>query len=299
LKTKTTLFYSCAIAIISLGSCQFLDEKQDGNSGKNEEMKINYCLASDACDATLYNYVAVERENMVDTPKIELGVKKMIKDGLLSFKCSDLAASKHAVDSLLAKVGGYYEEENARRDDERNTYNLKLRLPSAQFESFMTSLEGGKDELMRKEIDARDITAEYIDVEKRLANQRAHLEQYQNLRSQARTVEDMVAVQEHMEALQTEIEGKEGQMKYWNDQIAWSTIHVELYTEFVKTEDPDKEESIVDRTWNSLVSGIEKVVDLLFFLVRFWPFVLTILGVWWYRRRKKKTANTTPTNGKE
>jgi hypothetical protein len=287
---NTTLQILLSIGMIWISSCQLKDkDSSDIHETLEKDFHTNFRYTdnynSGSCDMAFTSI-----ENMIDTPQIEFGKKKLIKDGSLIFNCKNMEKSKRNLDSLLMKFNGYYEEENLRKNENEIRYYLKLRLPSELFEAFIASLEGGSDELVSKSIDARDITDQYIDVEKRLANQRSQLEQYKELVRQASTVEDIVAVQEHMEELQSNIESKEGKIKLWNDQIALSNITVELLTEFTKVSEPEKKLSIVDRIWNALLSGVDKVVDIVFFFIRIWPFVFLTAFIWWYLKRRKKLA---------
>jgi len=154
--------------------------------------------------------------------------KKLIKDGNMRIETKDLQASKQRMDGLLKQYNGYYESENLDNNDVETSYNLKIRLPALSFEALIGALENGEDEVKSKYIQARDVTEEYIDVESRLNNERAYLERYKALLAKASTVKDILAIEESIRTIQEEIESREGWLKYLNDQIAFSTLDVQL-----------------------------------------------------------------------
>mgnify|MGYP000689633000 CR=1 FL=1 len=86
-----------------------------------------------------------------------------------------LEATKIKIDTLVKINGGYYA--NDRFDDSKyeSTFSLKIRIPSSKFENFISELGSYKGIVKYKEINARDVTSEFIDLESRLSNKRKYL----------------------------------------------------------------------------------------------------------------------------
>jgi hypothetical protein len=120
--------------------------------------------------------------------------KKIIKDGSVSLKSNDIQRSKKDIDDLIKELNAYYEREDLQNNDQTITYDLRIRVPANKFEQLISSIENGKDEVIGKNIQARDVTEEYIDIETRLANKREYLARYKQLLSKALTVKDILAV---------------------------------------------------------------------------------------------------------
>ncbi len=213
--------------------------------------------------------------------------KKIIKDGDLTVKTEQINASKKGIDNLLKKLSAYYETEDLQNSDEAISYDLKIRIPSANFEKLISTLENGKDEIERKNIKARDVTEEFVDIETRLANKRDYLKRYKELLSKAQTVKDILTVEENIRNLQEEIESKEGRLKYLSDQVTFSTLNIHLYQEKEPTD--KNQDSFLAKTKTSLKQGWTSIVDFILWAMGIWPYLIIAILSFFIIRRKIKT----------
>ncbi len=104
-----------------------------------------------------------ESKETIEAKKINK--KKIIKDGKLGIRVSELEITKLRIDSLIKKYGGYYANESFNNSDWESSFTLKIRIPSVSFENFISDIEQGNGEILYKEIDARDVTDQFIDLE--------------------------------------------------------------------------------------------------------------------------------------
>jgi len=236
---------------------------------------------------------ADEETTETNTPKAEPSSnnftkqKKIIKDGDLTVKTEQINASKKGIDNLLKKLSAYYETEDLQNSDEVISYDLKIRIPSANFEKLISTLENGKDEIERKNIKARDVTEEFVDIETRLANKRDYLKRYKELLSKAQTVKDILTVEENIRNLQEEIESKEGRLKYLSDQVTFSTLNIHLYQEKEPTD--KNQDSFLAKTKTSLKQGWTSIVDFMLWAMGIWPYLIIAILSFFIIRRKIKT----------
>ena len=220
--------------------------------------------------------------------------KKIIKDGDISVKSKDIDNSKKALDILVKSLNGYYENESLDKYDERISYTLKVRIPSQNFEKLLTSVENGTDELQSKNVQARDVTAEFLDIETRLSNKHQYLKRYQDLLSKAGTVKDIITIEENIRNLQEEIESSEGRLKYLADQVSYSTLNVNLYSEKEYVFKPEPQDNFWERFKTSLSDGWNSIVSFFLWTIGIWPFiiigfvVLYFVRPWWKKRRAAK-----------
>jgi Holliday junction resolvase RusA-like endonuclease len=203
--------------------------------------------------------------------------KKIIKDGDISIKTNDIYASKKGIDNLLKKLNAYYESEKLQNDDQTISYYLKIRVPSDNFEKLIISIENGKDEILSKSIQAKDVTEEYIDIESRLTNKREYLKRYKELLSKALTVKDIIAIEENIRILQEEIESKEGRLNYLNDQVLFSTLDINLYKEKEFVYKPQPQDKFSERVKKSLSNGWKSVVEFVLWTITIWPYIILLL----------------------
>ena len=149
---------------------------------------------------------------------------KIIKTGDLKFEVSDLSASKQKVDAQIKSFDAYYENEEYNSYGSRNSYMLLIRIPNAKFDSVLIEFEKGLGQLVHKNINAKDVTEEYVDLNIRLENNLAYLSQYKEILKQAKTIEDILEVQEKVRRIEEEIESKKGRIQYLDDKVKYSTL---------------------------------------------------------------------------
>lgn len=221
--------------------------------------------------------------------------QKIIKDGSITVKSQDISASKKGFDNLLKHLNAYYETEDLQNNDQTTSYNLKIRIPSANFEKLITGIENGKDKIESKNIQTRDVTEEYVDTESRLASKRDYLKRYKEILSKAATVKDILAVEENIRTLQEEIESTAGRLNYLKDQVAFSTLNISLYKE--KEFNNNYQDSFLTRVKIAIIQGWTAIVDFMIWVVGIWPYFISMFVLFFIIkrsiniRRSKKNNN--------
>ncbi|MEA9414694.1 DUF4349 domain-containing protein [Flavobacterium sp. PL02] len=236
--------------------------------------------------------VSEDKNTEPETIKPVVKEKKIIKDGTVSVKTNDIAASKKNIDELLKKLNGYYETEDLQNNDQSISYDLKIRVPADNFEKLISNIENGKDELTSKSIQARDVTEEFVDITTRLANKREYLKRYKELLSKASTVKDILAIEENIRVIEEEIESTEGRLKYLSDQVSFSTLNLNLYKEKEYIYKAREQDKFSERIKNSISEGWTSIVDFLLWLFSIWPFIILITGIIYiFRKIRRKRKN--------
>lgn len=218
--------------------------------------------------------------------------KKIIKDGRMGLKVQELIPAKAFVDSLVNHFDAYYGKENFHKSRFEISYSLVVRIPFANFDSFISHLESRIGEVQYKTIDARDVTAEFIDLETRLANKESYLLRYKELLKKAHTVKDILTIEQEIRKIEEEIESKRGQLKYLGNQVKFSTLQLDLNQEKDYVYVPKKADRFIERLKESLSGGWQGFVGFMLFLLQLWPFLIlfTFILVWWKHRREKRKA---------
>ena len=205
--------------------------------------------------------------------------KKIIKDGSISIKVTDVEASKKRMDAILKVYGAYYENENFANHDIRMSYQLKVRVPTKQFEALLKASEKGNGEVMSKNINARDVTEEYTDGETRLNSKRLFRNRYNQLLEKAGKVDDILVIEENIRNLQEEIESQEGHLKYLDDQVTYSTLEIYLFHEKIVNKPIVVEDTFIKRFKESIHSGWNALVTFVLWFMKQWPWYILITVV--------------------
>ncbi len=266
-------------------SCSSNNTEDSYATGENANIQVY-----DAPDLKQEKITANEEASLKNNNK----ASKIIKDASLTVKTADIQASKKNLNELIKRFNGYYEKEDLINDDYTTSYNLKIRVPSKDFENFITTIESGKEEIKNKSIQARDVTEEFIDIESRLNNKKEYLSRYKVLLGKANSIKDILDIQENIRTIEEEIESTAGRLKYLNDQITYSNIDLNLFKEKDYTFKRTSKGSFFERLKSSLSNGWIAIGDFMLWLISIWPFLIIIVSVIWLTRKylkKRKTSN--------
>jgi len=216
---------------------------------------------------------------------------KLIKDGRMEIEVTDLEKTKTLIDSLVKRLGGYYANESLSNYGTRSSYTLKIRMPSDYMDQFIKEIESGNGKIIYKNIDIRDVTEEFIDLETRLENKRGYLKRYNELLKQTKTIKDILEIEEKTRVIEEEIESTEGRLKYLNDLVDFSTLELTLTREDYNFTSL-KQGHFWDRLKQSFSKGWYSFVDFVLFLLKLWPFwiLLAIIIPLWSRYKTRKKA---------
>ena len=129
-------------------------------------------------------------------------------------------------------------------------------------------------------MNANDITEQYYDVKTRLENERQVEKRYLELLGQARTVKDILDIEEKLGQIRQEIESKEGRLRYLDDRISYSTLDVWIYQKKDRKYEPERREGFGQRLKKSLHKGWLGFVDFVLFFLRLWPLWIIGLIIW-------------------
>ena len=230
----------------------------------------------------------VEPVDVVES--IDLLAKKIIKNGTLSLEVNNLEKAKKRVDSLVQQMNGYYGSETYHNWSNKTDYSLQIRVPADYFERLVVNLEAGVGKVTDKNLKALDVTEQYTDIEIRLTNKRNYLIRYQELVRQAKTVKEVLDIEERIRDLEEEIESAQGRLRYLSDQISYSTLTLTISMPTDYKFEMNKQPKFVERFKRSIVSGWQGFVGLILALLYLWPlwivFGITLSVLLWRRKRK-------------
>lgn len=215
--------------------------------------------------------------------------RKLIKNGSISIEVKDIKTEKTKIDSLTKKYQGYFDKETIYRFNSSTVLTLKIRIPSQNFEKYIVGIEKGGNEITNKEISTIDVTEEFIDLETRLLNKRKFMTKYQELLKSAKSIKEMLEIQEKIRSLEEEIESATGRLKYISNQISYSTLELRLKQENEFKYIPEKRESISEKLKQSIFGGWYVFVDFIYILLYNWVFIIFILvGIYAFRKYQRK-----------
>lgn len=196
--------------------------------------------------------------------------RKLIREGNMRFQTDNMNETRRYLDSLVAAVEGYVASENVYNYDGTIEQSLQVRIPSDKFDSFLATVSSFAGRLDSRYINTQDVTEEFIDIEARLSAKKELEVRYLELLKQARTVEDMVAIETQLSQVRSEIESIEGRLKYLQNRVSYASLGINFYQ-------PKAEGfGFWDKVGDGWGNGWNKFLGFMVWLVTLWPFVLLI-----------------------
>jgi hypothetical protein len=161
-----------------------------------------------------------------------------------------------------AKGGFVVSSETDRSKDsdgaETVSTTIVFRVPVGAFDDALAAVRAMGSRVSSEKVTGQDVTEEYVDLEARIRAQRAVEEQYMSILKEAKTIPDILAVQQKLGEARTEIERAEGRRRYLENQTALSTItvHVARHIEAVDASGPGFGRSISRAGHDAVAVGI-------------------------------------------
>lgn len=285
-------FFIYLIALLALGTMLSCGPNPVNFEGGNPEgmgkmaMRVPAPATATATDAAI-DANESEEVPIAEQPELSRAAsydRKIIRDANLVLIVKDIVKSKTTVDSLVKKHKAYYSNETYNNTDYEHNCYLGIRVPAENLDALIAEIEKEVGEVYNKNINARDVTEEYIDLDTRLKNKRNYLNRYTELLKQAKTIKDILEIQTKIRELEEEIESTTGRLKYLTNQVNFSTLNLQLSKRTDIYLDPDKG-NFGKRLKNSLVKGWYGLVNFILFVIRIWPFWIIAGGVLYVVRR--------------
>jgi len=221
-------------------------------------------------------------ENIESEPQID---RKLIKNGEVEFESKNLNKTREHIFEAIEKYKGYSSSDNEYKNSYEISNTINIRVPSENFDKLLNEITIGIDRFDRKEINIKDVTVEFLDIEARLRTKKELENRYLDILKKADKVIEILEVEKEIGKLRSEIESIEGKLNYLQSQVSFSTMNVRIYQTITKqTEFGKKFKNGFKNGWNNLILFFV-------FLVNIWPFILIIFAflilikIW----RKKKT----------
>lgn len=221
---------------------------------------------------------------MVADVKVKPTEVKVIREGNLRFETADLDDTYKNILSAVRKYKGNIENDNTGKDGASLFRTVTVRIPSTSFEPFITDVSKGVGFFDRKELSARDVTEEFIDMSARLKTKKQLEERYLELLKRANKVSEILEIQKELSAVREDIESQEGQLKYLESRVSMSTVSIEFYK--VTAAEAGMTISYGSKMWNAIKSGFNAFSGFLIAVLYMWPFIVILVVLFFIFRRK-------------
>ncbi|MFE6851657.1 DUF4349 domain-containing protein [Streptomyces sp. NPDC057674] len=227
----------------------------------------------------------------------------VIRTASLSVEVGDVTKALVTARDVTAGAGGRVENESTERlDDGYVTSRVVLRVPQERYDSVLTAL-AGTGKLLARKADAKDVTEQVVDVESRIATQRASVARVRALMERAEKLTDVVTLEGELSRRQADLESLLAQQSSLRDRTSLATITLELSQKEKPRAEEDEDDGrpgfgdALSGGWNALVGAVSWAVVVLAALAPWLAVALIGYLVWRrvVRPRRAGRANALPT----
>lgn len=209
-----------------------------------------------------------------------VSARKLIRTAQVAIEVSSYEAAADQVGRLAEAHGGYLADAQAARggkDHRQGT--LTIRVPAEHFAAAYAALKAlGKVET--ETVATQDVTKAYADLETRLAVKRdAEARLREILRTRTARLADILEAERELTRITEEIEQTEGERRYYDQQVALSTLSAALHEPEAVIR-PGALAPLVEAFRDSLRLLAESVAALLYVIVLVLPWGTVVALVW-------------------
>jgi hypothetical protein len=217
--------------------------------------------------------------------------------GLTAARVADAAA---AATTLVEQAGGEVDGDDRSGSGSDATADLLLRVPPARFTATLSALAGlsGAREVSRQ-VTVQDVTQNVVDVDTRVANQRASITRIRTLLGGATKLGDIITVEDELTRREADLESLEARQRALDGEVATATISLHIAAVPPK---PAKPRPAAQRGflagltagWHAFNQALQGGLTVLGALLPFLLLAVPILFGLGYARRRRAPTTTGP-----
>ncbi|MGL4791624.1 MAG: DUF4349 domain-containing protein, partial [Anaerotignaceae bacterium] len=250
---KYTTVAAAALAVIVVGGIGLNSgslnksslEYGNGVSARNS-MGTTDAAMQEMAVATAPDMVTTEEYSMDSNTSVEKEIydgdatvyneedRKRIKSGSMSLAVDNFEETVENIKNDVSNKNGYVENyySYVYYTDQENNISLKqgnvtIRVDKDYYEQ-VKGYVATLGEVESENENVLDITSQYFDTEGRLKAKRAEETRLIELLSTADNIQDIIAIEQRLAELRSDIESYEGIIKSWDKQVEFSTLSIEL-----------------------------------------------------------------------
>lgn len=229
--------------------------------------------------------------------------QKVIKTASLSITVNDVDKTVGQITNEAVLVSGFVQNSSVTENEKGQKYaNIILRVPVTSFENIIGKIKSLAKLVEREDINGREVTQEYVDLQSNLTHNQAVESQYLELLKRAQKVEEIIAVRDKLDQVQAEIEQIKGRLRYLDNQTEMATIAVNISSEAKVTLPAEKWQPwvVIKEAAKNVIVGLQNFVNFIiifiFFLISLIPYLILIyliyrLVKWLIKKYSKPKQN--------
>ncbi len=137
------------------------------------------------------------------------------------------------ITAFIEGAGGYVSAQQTSLGD-NPTSTISAKIPPSQLSGLLNSI-GGVGKVVARGQQADDVTAQYVDLEGRIASQRISVDRMRELYAKANTVEELARAEGELARRESELESMLGQKRVLDGRVDLATLTISIHPEPLTT----------------------------------------------------------------
>ena len=159
------------------------------------------------------------------------GTRMVVQTSNLSLLVKDVKESGDKILGFAKESGGYMVSTSFNRPTESPYATITIRVPSEKFEDALNYFRSLALKVANENIQGRDVTEQYEDIEERLATLTKTKEKLDAIMDMTNDVSEIIKVQREIINIQTQIDALIGRKQAIEEEVAMTKITVYLSTD--------------------------------------------------------------------
>jgi len=236
--------------------------------GTSPEMDV----PAEEAPAPAFDSSAPSASDGFESDIVQAQERLVIENADLAIVVKDPKARMAEINALANEMGGYVVSSNLYQSftsfgKEVPEATIVIRVPSERLDDALTRIKEGAVDINYENRSGQDITNIYVDLQAQLKAKQAAEAKLLEIMDQATRAEDVLAIYLQVQQVQTEIEQLKGQIQYYDESVATSSISVRLIAE-------EGTQPLEIGPWTPEGAAKEAIQDLIFFVQNFSEFLI-------------------------
>ena len=216
--------------------------------------------------------------------------RQLIRNAQVRIRVTDFTASGRSIEQAVRQAGGQIASSNETKTVNSLENALTIRVPAARFDALLALILNESIFTDTKTITTEDVTRRYVDVEARIRSKKVVEETYLKLLKQARSVADVLKVEEQLGQIREEREVQEAELRQLKDEVSLSTVNLTYYQQTEMALRP--EEPFYAQIGHNLTDGFRLMGNVFVGLFYFLPIgVIGAAVTWLFLRWRRQRRN--------
>ncbi|MGQ4646763.1 DUF4349 domain-containing protein [Lyngbya aestuarii] len=290
---KPALFLTPLLGSILLVGCNSASEMQL----QQEKAQLSAPLTADAPVAEPANVAKVATPNSEPVPQSR---PQLVKTADISLVVNSIDDTLQEASKIVKQQQGDLlglQDNKPQDSNRRHTASMRIRIPQDKLETTLEAL-ATLGTVEYRNLTAEDVTNQLVDVQARLRNLRKTESSLLQIMERSGSVGDVLKVAQELSKVRESIEQIDAQLKNLTNQVAYSTINLQLEASVFTTTNQAPLGTKVNDTWQNATQSVgEFTSDLLrltIWLVAYSPYLLVLGAITWfaYIQLKKQPPQT-------